>query len=252
MLRAGFNDLPITVIKSNKIGAIGVGEGSNEHWEDFSKLTGISVNDIIANAGATFKHGIKFVNWRNGKDTFYHSLPEWFVSQDSYTGLPFTLMNFVSNNVDPEKIVFDLALEGKIAGPLGVGVGQFHFDTFKLNAFLEKLCVDRNIKIIEDTVVRVELDQSGNVDTLVGETYKHQFEFYIDTTGFERVIHKQLGSKWISYQKHLPTNSAIAFPSPLDGKIGTFTTATARQHVRMSSTGRMHPHATAGMVRTSW
>ncbi len=230
MLRACFTDLPITVIKSNKIGAIGVGEGSNEHWEDFSKLTGISVNDIIANAGATFKHGIKFVNWKNGEDIFYHSLPEWFVSQDSYTGLPFTLMNFVANNVDPEKIVFDLSLEGKIAGPLGAGVGQFHFDTFKLNGFLEKLCGDRNIKIIEDTVVRVKLDESGNVDTLVGEVYNHQFEFYIDTTGFERVIHKQLGSKWISYQKHLPTNSAIAFPSPLDKKISTFTTATARQH----------------------
>ena len=230
MLRACFTDLPVTVIKSNKIGTIGVGEGSNEHWEDFSKLTGISVNDIITNAGATFKHGIKFVNWRNGKDTFYHSLPEWFVSQDSYTGLPFTLMNFVANNVDPETLVFDLALEGKIAGPLGSGVGQFHFDTFKLNSFLEKLCIDRNIKIIEDTVVRVELDKSGNVDTLVGEAYRHQFEFYIDTTGFERVIHKQLGSKWVSYQKHLPTNSAIAFPSPLDGKISTFTTATARQH----------------------
>ena len=156
MLRACFTDLPITVIKSNKIGAIGVGEGSNEHWEDFSKLTGISVNDIIANAGATFKHGIKFVNWKNGNDTFYHSLPEWFVSQDSYTGLPFTLMNFVANNVDPETLVFDLALEGKIAGPLGAGVGQFHFDTFKLNSYLEKLCTSRNITIVEDTVVRVE------------------------------------------------------------------------------------------------
>lgn len=230
MLRACFVDLPITVIKSSKIGAIGVGEGSNEHWDIFAKYTNISTNDIIANAGATFKHGIKFVNWKNGNDVFYHSLPEWFVSQDSYTGLPFTLMNFVANNLEPEKIVFDLALQGKIAGPLGAGVGQFHFDTFKLNAFLEKLCADRNIKIIEDTVVRVELDELGYVSALVGELQNHQFEFYIDTTGFQRVIHKELGSKWQSYQKHLPNNSAIAFPSPLDGPLGTFTIATARKH----------------------
>ena len=230
MLNASFTDLPITVIKSDKIGAIGVGEGSNEHWDDFSKITNISVNDIIANAGATFKHGIKFVNWKNGNDVYYHSLPEWFVSQDSYTGLPFTLMNFVANNVDPEKIVFDLALEGKIAAPLGAGVGQFHFDTFKLNAFLEKLCIDRNITIIEDTVSSVKLNESGFIDTLIGERQQYQFDFYIDTTGFQRVIHKELGSTWQSYQKHLPTNSAIAFPSPLDGKLSTFTTATARQH----------------------
>jgi len=230
MLRACFTELPITVIKSNKIGAIGVGEGSNEHWDDLSKITNISVNDIIVNAGATFKHGIKFVNWKNGNDIFYHSLPEHFVSQDSYTGLPFTLMNFVANNVDPEKIVFDLAIQGKIAGPLGAGVGQFHFDTFKLNSFLEKLCIDRNIKIVLDTVVEVKLSEQGFVQTLIGENQNHQFEFYIDTTGFERVIHKSLGSKWESYQKYLPTNSAIAFPSPLDNKISTFTTATARQH----------------------
>lgn len=230
MLRACFSDLPISIIKSDKIGAIGVGEGSNEHWQHFSKITNISVNDIIINAGATFKHGIKFVNWKNGNDIYYHSLPEWFVSQDSYTGLPFTLMNFVSNNVNPEKMVFDLAVEGKIAGPLGAGVGQFHLDTFKLNAFLEKLCLERNITIIEDTVSSVKLTESGFVDTLVGERQQYQFDFYIDTTGFQRVIHKELGSTWQSYQKHLPTNSAIAFPSPLDGKLSTFTTATARKH----------------------
>lgn len=230
MSRACFENIPIIVIKSNKFSTIGVGEGSNEHWLDFTKITKISVDDIILHAGATFKHGIKFTNWRNGDDCYYHSLPEWYTSQDSYTGLPFTLMNLVANNTPADKIVFELALQGKIAGPLGADVGQFHFNTFKLNSFLEKLCVERNIKIIEDTILDVKLDNWGNVKELVGEKLNYASEFFIDTSGFSRVIHSKLESKWISYQEYLPTNAAIAFPSPLKGLIPTFTECKARQY----------------------
>jgi len=229
MLRACFSNIKITVIKSDKFSTIGVGEGSNEHWADFTKITNITVDDIVKNAGATFKHGIKFLNWRNGDDCYYHSLPEWYVSQDTYTGLPFTLMYLVANNVDPNQIVFDLALQGKIAAPLGADVGQFHFNTFKLNSFLESLCINRQIEVIEDTIVDVQLDDKGFVSNLCGEKTKYYFDFFVDTSGFSRVIHKKLDCKWISYQEYLPTNSAIAFPSPLDGPIPTFTDAVARK-----------------------
>ena len=33
----------VRVIKSDKIGIIGVGEGSTEHWEDFMKVARINV-----------------------------------------------------------------------------------------------------------------------------------------------------------------------------------------------------------------
>jgi tryptophan halogenase len=46
-LRASYPTLKIKVIKSAKIGTIGVGEGSTEHWRIFSDATGISNEDLV-------------------------------------------------------------------------------------------------------------------------------------------------------------------------------------------------------------
>lgn len=231
MLRAAYPDLKIFVIKSGKIPTIGVGEGSNEHWVDFSSIVGIKSADVIKEAGATFKHGIKFVNWREGNDLYYHSLPEFLCVQNNFTGLPYTLMRLVSENIAPEKLVWSLAAEGKIPYPLDLDFAQFHFNTFKLNDFLEKLCTQRQIAIFEDHIVDVELDEQGFVAQLKGETQNYSAEFFIDTSGFQRVINKKLGAQWLPYSKYLPVNSAIAFPSPITNEpTPSFTEARARKH----------------------
>lgn len=233
MLRSSFPNLKIKLIKSDKIPTIGVGEGSNEYWKDFAFITGITTFDVIKHADATFKHGIKLQGWRNGSDIYYHSLPEFLSVQDNLTGLPYTLLRLISGNLDPEKLVWKLAVEGKIFDPLNVDFAQFHFNTFKLNSYFETLCNERNIKIIEDTVVDVILDDTGHILSLIGEKSCYQnFDFFIDTSGFSRVLSKKLGSKWCSYNKYLAVNSALAFPSALPANENTpsFTLAKARRN----------------------
>ena len=231
MLRTAYPDLKISVVKSSKISTIGVGEGSNEHWLEFASVVGISTEDVIREADATFKQGIKFIDWREGNDIYYHSLPEFLSVQDTFTGLPYTLMRLISENIDPKNLVWDLSAQGKIPFPVSNNFAQFHFNTFKLNDFLERLCTQRNIIVIEDHITDVELDHEGFVSCLCGEKEKHQYDFYIDTSGFQRVINKKLGAKWQSYSKYLPINSAIAFPSAMtDEPMPTFTETKARKH----------------------
>ena len=62
-LKTSIHSLDISVIKSKKIGTIGVGEGSTEHWTRFANAVGISMVELIEQCGATIKIGIKFENW---------------------------------------------------------------------------------------------------------------------------------------------------------------------------------------------
>ena len=41
----------------------------------------------------------------------------------------------------------------------------------------------------------------------------YSFDFYIDSSGFKKILIEKLGVKWISYSKYLPMNEAIAFPT---------------------------------------
>lgn len=223
---SAFPYLPVTVIKSKKIGTIGVGEGSTEHWRRFSAAVGIEFVDLITECGATIKVGVKFENWHGDGTSYYHSLPQSFVTMDQYSGAPVTLMRLIADGVDSESLHWNLPFT-TVAEPL-TDYYQFHFDSEKLNAFLESLCVRRGIKVIEAEIVDCILDNEGFVESIVDDANnKYSADFFIDSSGFKRVISSRLGAKWVDWSKHLPLNSAIAFQTPYEENIPTYTLAKA-------------------------
>jgi 2-polyprenyl-6-methoxyphenol hydroxylase-like FAD-dependent oxidoreductase len=74
MMRQAYPNLKITMIESSQIGIIGVGEGSTEHWKKFMTHIGISLPELVREAGATFKIGIKFTNWQGDGKHYFLSL----------------------------------------------------------------------------------------------------------------------------------------------------------------------------------
>ena len=47
ILKARFSNFKIDIIKSDKIGIIGVGEGTTEHWQEFMNYCGISLKELL-------------------------------------------------------------------------------------------------------------------------------------------------------------------------------------------------------------
>ena len=72
-------NINVKMLIPEKIGIIGVGEGSTEHFDDFRSFMGVSVEELIAKTKATGKSGIKFVDWMKDK-TYYHVLSADFSS----------------------------------------------------------------------------------------------------------------------------------------------------------------------------
>lgn len=217
----------ITAIKSKKIGTIGVGEGSTEHWSSFAKAVGINIVDLINECGATIKIGIKFENWHGDGTSYFHSLPEFLVHMDSYSGAPHTMMRLIGDGVSTEELHWDLPMQGYVREPL-TDYFQFHFDSEKLNAFLQKKCLQVGVKLIDAEIVGPVLDDQGFVTSVVddqGITYSA--DFFVDSSGFNRVIASKLGADWVDWSKYLPLNSAIAFQTAYEEKIPPYTLAKA-------------------------
>ena len=218
-LKNRFQNFQVDVIKSDKIGIIGVGEGSTEHWRSFCEFNNISLKELIKETDATFKYGIMFSDWTD-KNYFHHvdtDLSNLKLGQ-YLAGYGFC----VKNNLDSKKYTYPFCWDNKIS--LDNLSNQFHFNTTKLNNFLIKKCKEVGVNFFEDEIKEIVV--TNKIEYLKGNKY-YEYDFYIDCTGFKKILISKLGAKWISYKEYLPMNEAIAFPTEDTDEYPPYTLAKA-------------------------
>lgn len=204
----------INVIESSTIGIIGVGEGSTEHWKSFIDYCDINVHQLIRETDAALKKGIKFENWNGDGLSYFHSISDPFYTEFSQGHLPNSRVfarSLVSNNVKTEDVLLETNLVQHYGGIQTTN--QYHFNTFKLNEFLHKICSERGISFTNTTITDVNVNEFGDVVSLVSDSGVYEADFFVDSSGMKRVISSKLGAKWVSYKKYLPMNHALAFPT---------------------------------------
>jgi tryptophan halogenase len=234
LFKSLFPNMKITVISSKEIGIIGVGEGSTEHWRQyFQAPCNINVNEMIRRCAATHKYGIKFENWTTHTPAYYHSIsgdgngPNNFNAVYSFAHFnDWLLTPSMLTHLDNDKVVDNPKSPHETTN-------QFHFDTFKLNMFLTDVAAGRGITFGEGKVTKIERHpENGFITAIYTDTnLKCEADFYIDASGFNRVLMSQLtdNDEFVSYRKYIPCDSAAVFPTPLDesGKIHPYTRARA-------------------------
>ena len=208
ILKKKYPNIDITIIKSDKIGIIGVGEGSTDHWKEFMDYCDIGWNEIIKETDATLKYGIMFEGWSD--KTYFHNIRHQ-LNQLRLGQYQVGYAHIMANNIRSKDYTVKSVWHNSInTNDLP---NQFHFNTFKLNDFLIKKCLERDIKVINDEIVDVKLNNQNEILSLQTEKNNYKSDFYIDCTGFKRLLISKLGAKWISFSKYLPMNEAIAFPT---------------------------------------
>jgi len=227
ILRKTYDNLEIDLIESDRIGIVGVGEGSTEHWQTFMQHCDISTSELVKHTDCTFKYGINFENWTGDGSNYIHSVSSAF-NMSSQTNSKFVYSYLISQGAKPKDLVHKY-VEASLHRMPFFTINQFHFDTNKLNKFLHDLCNKRYINIVKAEIKEVKLDETGAIDCLVTESQQElKYDLYVDCTGFHRLLlHKAMGVKWKSYSKYLPMNSAIAFPTETTEKIPSWTLAKA-------------------------
>jgi hypothetical protein len=194
ILKTKFPDMQIDIICSSDIGIVGVGEGSTEHWKEFMDIVGIDQYEMITETGATYKAGTMFKDW--GVPDFMHSIQTGYDQQSAQ--YPLIYGRQISQGLDSKQMSSTRYWESKIntwfiARPKEFPTNQFHFNTFGLNSYLIKIAHRKGITIIDDEILDVAINEAGEISELTGEKSKYEYDFYIDSTGFKKVLISKLG-----------------------------------------------------------
>lgn len=214
ILKTRFPDYQIDIICSKRIGIIGVGEGSTEHWTDFASFVGLKTGEMIRATDATMKIGIVFKEW--GVPEYMHSI------QDGYNLVwlkkyPMIYAKLVSDSADSKDLSGKIFWENKVQKWFlennRTPVAQYHFNTFKLNEYLTQIALERNITILHDEITDVTVNDDG-IDELKSKDATYKYDFYVDCTGFKKFLISKLGAEWVSHKEYLHTNNAIVFQTP--------------------------------------
>jgi flavin-dependent dehydrogenase len=219
-------NIQIDVVHSSNIGIVGVGEGSTEHFKDFMDFVGIDQYELIKSCDATYKSGIMFENWT--EKPYLHSVgSQWNVKNAQYS---FVYANQISKQDD--RITDDLQWQNKINKWFlnqrdQFPYNQFHFNTHKLNEFLINVAKSLGINFYDDEITAVNVNEQGNIQSIIGNLNEYRYDFYIDSTGFKRILIDKLGAKWQSYGKYLKMKSAITFQTPDEENYNLWTVARA-------------------------
>ena len=157
MLKTKFPHLQLDVIRSEKIGIIGVGEGSTEHWSSFANFIGVKPEDFVRECDATFKSGIMFTNWSSNGDYLQSVGAGYNQLHQNYLYL---YAHMIATGASPKELVFSHCWDS-LVNIWFIGQeekspsSQYHFDTHKLNNYLTKLSIERGVSIYDDEIVDV-------------------------------------------------------------------------------------------------
>lgn len=210
----------ITLVESENIGTIGVGEGStgflrgvvnNEVWD-----YGCNELDFMKEAKVTPKLGILFKEWASLQTEYMEPIDSPPTS--NVLGSNSLLSFFKANDLDislssvnGRLMSHDLSGFTNENGNLeGHGNHAYHFDSKLAANYFRKIC-SSSIRTINDEIKDINLDDNGSVVSLTlssGDILEG--DFFIDASGFSRIFSKKMNVKFIEY-KELTLNSAIPF-----------------------------------------
>jgi tryptophan halogenase len=221
-------NIDVSVVYSKTIGIIGVGEGSTEHWKEFMDVTGIDQYTLLKECDATFKSGIMFEGW--DEKSYFHNITDPYSKTSGQYHCVYGKQISEGATLTAKSIQMGEINKWFLNRPEEFHAFQFHFNTNKLNDFLLKVARSFDIHLYEDEITDVVLSQDGSIDHLTGNTRQYKYDFYIDSTGFRKILISKLGAKWVSFGKYLKMKSAITFQSGDEDQYNYWTLAKAMDY----------------------
>ncbi|MGB5510841.1 MAG: tryptophan halogenase family protein, partial [Woeseiaceae bacterium] len=196
----------VTLIESDAIETIGVGEATIPYIQNFIEMLEIDEALFLRETKATYKLGIEFVDWGQIGERYIHPFGEYGVPMGQ---LPF--YHFWSrlrsagdtNPLDAYSLNIVAARANKFIRPvedqssLASRISYaYHFDATLFGAFLRRYAEGLGAQRIEAKVVDAALDsETGHISSVELEDGRTvEGDFFIDCTGFRGLlIEKALG-----------------------------------------------------------
>ncbi|MBV1909290.1 MAG: tryptophan 7-halogenase [Kangiellaceae bacterium] len=216
--------LEVELVESDTIRTVGVGEATIPPIKLFNSALGISEPEFIRETKATIKLAIKFDNWKNVGDSYYHTFG---AAGKSMAFCHFHQLLKRSQELGNKASLWDYDLNylcceaGKFAQmntpePMLEMPNAYHFDATLYAAFLrkfsEKLGVRRTEGVVKDVT---QCTDTGFIKSLKLESGKIiEGDLFIDCSGLAAIlIQKKLNTGYEDWNHWLRCDRAIAVPS---------------------------------------
>lgn len=231
----------LTLIESDKIGTVGVGEATIPDMINFNAMLGINEAEFLKATKGTFKLGIEFIDWGKKGDRYLHPFGQhgvdmqgidfhqyWLHSKAS--GQPTEIENysicavagkqnkFAMPNPNPKSVLSHLRYAYHIDATL---YAQY------LRNYAENLGVERIEGLVEDVTQNPE---TGDISGLKLENGTEiEGDFFFDCTGFRALLaEKTLNVAFKDWSHWLPCDTAQTVASDRSGPLLPYTRATAK------------------------
>jgi tryptophan 7-halogenase len=227
--------LDITLVESDEIGTVGVGEATIPTFRSFHALLGVDERAFMRATQASFKLGISFENWGQLGDRYIHPFGDvgkstwmadfhhmWLMGKER--GFAGELGEYCFEH--------QAAAAGKFAVSDSSKINYaYHLDAGLYAGFLRGLFEPKGVKRIEGRIAHVDQDgESGYVTALVLENGERVAgDLFVDCTGFRGLLIEQtLNAGYEDWRHWLQTDSALAVQTESTGTIPPYTRAIAR------------------------
>lgn len=209
--------IELTLVESDAIGTIGVGESTIPPLVNYNRLLGISEADFMRATQATFKLGIEFENWKVEGEKYFHSFG--LTGRDHWSaGFQHFWMHGLTKGHDESFDDYCLELKAAYAGkfahlPENRVNYAYQLDATRYAAFLRKLAETDGTKRIEGKISEVQLDgATGHIAALLLESGQLvEGDLFLDCTGFRALLMEgALHVGFDDWTHYLPCDAAIA------------------------------------------
>ena len=237
-------DLRITLVESEQIGTVGVGEATIPPFVEFQQALGIDEREMLAATQGTFKLGIQFANWGQVGESYLHPFGAygyelggihfhqvWHAMRSRGDRRPLQAFNLETMAAYFGKFSRTEDYRSDDLPPMNYA---YHIDATRYARYLRDYAEKHGVTRQEGKVQSVAQDPESGFVTGISLEDGTQIagDFFVDCTGFRGLLIEQtLQTGYEDWTHLLPCDRAVALPCNRDdgSPPPPFTKATAHR-----------------------
>ncbi len=231
----------ISLIESEEIGTVGVGEATIPPIRTFNQTLGIDEAEFLRRTQGSIKLGIQFVDWARMGQRYFHPFgphgfgfdfaplhQHWLRARPSGAVAP----------IDQYSMAWAAAQRGRVDRPSGDPRSilstfdyAYHFDAGLYARYLRERSEARGVTRIEGRIAGASLRGEGGFVECVHMADRRRIDgdLFIDCSGFRGLlIEDALHTGYVDWTHWLPCDRAVAMPCASAGDFTPYTRSTAR------------------------